>query len=209
MRAAQATIADWARVESGRSGGRAAASVAGSTCGRLGDVDDDGVRRQVAQALEVGPEQHRQQPGGIEKGQEIGGAQQVADERGRRRHRQAVVHQHPQSDGALARRRAPGRQLEQHRVEPLEGEEHDQEDAEPELAEQAEDDGDGEQQGDADREVDREGGAAGDDAGRRQGEGDALGRLDAVAQVEQRLARPAAGAGRPRRAPPPGPAVRP
>ena len=154
---------------------------------RLGDVDHDGVGGQVAQPLEVGPHQHRKKARGVEEGQEVGGAQQVADERGGRRHRQAVVHHHLQPEGALARRRRPGRELEQHRIEPLEAEEEDHEQAEAELAEQAERHRDRHQQGDADREVDREGDAAGDHAGRRQGQGDAFGRLDPVAQIEQRL----------------------
>ena len=107
-RAARAISAAWTRGVSATAGASGGTS-AGRARGRPRLVDDQGGRRDVAEALVVAPQQHADDGKAKTKRQEIGDAQQVARDRRRRRHGQSVVHDDLEVEHALARRRAGAR----------------------------------------------------------------------------------------------------
>jgi hypothetical protein len=104
-------------------------------------VHDERRGGEIAEALAVLPQQYRYDRRAEQGRQEIGGAQQIARERCRRRDWQPIVHDDFDSDDALTRGRSRAAELEGDGIEPFEQEEKDQPEAGAEAAHECRRDG--------------------------------------------------------------------
>ncbi len=148
-------------------------------------MDDEGAGDDVAQALEVAPQQHGEQTEAEDCRQPVGHAQQVAGDGRRRRDGQPRIHHHLQAQRALAGRRGAGQQLEDDRIEPLDGEIEDQQHAAADARDVAQGRPHDDDRDEADHEVDQVGEHARHRARGAEQDGDAFRRLCEKRGVER------------------------
>ena len=156
-------------------------------------VDHQGAGGDVAQALEGRMVQATEQTEGVAEGQDVGEAQQVAQQRRGPAHRSAVVVDDAQSHHLLAGRAALVEHLEEDHVPPGHDEGQQQAEAGAELAEERQAEHQHQHDQAADAEVDGIGQGPGDDAGGTQEQVDAFRRFHVVVGVEDLGAWPGGG----------------
>ena len=136
--------------------------------GRLRQVPigHEGAAREISQAARVLAQEYADDADGIHEWQEIDDAQQIANQAPRRRDGQSVRHQDVQSHDALTGSGRAGHQFEYDGVEPIDGEQNDEQQSSAHVPAWAKGRGAPRQNGEAHQRVDeKRGGPDGESRG--------------------------------------------